>query len=83
MSARRQWLVDGLVGIAIGGLVGAIVAVNIVIYAGIEQGYEASIPDVFRQNALVGVLTVGTLIAGPVVGVLVMRRRRRRGENVE
>lgn len=72
-----------MVGIAIGGLVGAIVAVNIVIYAGIERGYEASIPDVFRQNALVGVLTVATLIAGPVVGVLVMRRRRRRGENVE
>jgi len=78
MSSRREWLVDALVGIVVGGVVGAIVAVNIVIYAGIERGYEATIAGVFRRNVVVGVLTVSALIAGPIAGVVLMRRRRRR-----
>lgn len=73
-----QWLADGVVGGIVGGVIGAIVAVNVVIYAGIEGGYEASIPDVFRENTLVGVVTVAILVAGPVLGVVVARRRRRR-----
>lgn len=74
----RGWLVDILVGGALGVIVGAIVAVNVVIYAGIEGGYEASIADVFRQNRLVGAVTVAILGAGPIFGVLVARRLRRR-----
>jgi hypothetical protein len=78
MSAvARQWLVDLLLGVVVGGLLGAIVAVNFVITVGIDRGYEASIPDVFRQNVLAGIVTVAILIAGPIAGVAVARRRRR------
>ena len=62
------------------GATGAILAVNVVIFSGIEDGYEANIPDVFRQNALVGVLVVAILIAGPVVGVMTRRRMRARSD---
>ena len=47
----------GLGGI-LGGIVGAIVAVNLVIFGGIDDGYEASLPEVFTQNPSVGVATV-------------------------
>lgn len=77
MSNRRQWLVDGMIGVAVGALVGAIIAVNFAIFVGIEGGYEASIADVFRENVLFGIVTVAILVAGPVFGVLMMRRRRR------
>jgi hypothetical protein len=79
-GALRSWLVDIFVGGIVGGVVGAIVAVNVVIFAGIDRGYEASIPEVFRENALVGVLTVVALASGPFLGVLVARAvRKRRG----
>ena len=78
MRSRRSWLTDGLVGGAIGGVVGGVVAVNFVIFSGIEPGYEATIPEVFRQSMLAGIMTIAILVAGPVVGVWVMRRRRRR-----
>ena len=55
---------------------GAIVAVNLVIYSGIEDGYEASLPEVFSENLFVGLATVGVLCAGPIVGVIVARRQR-------
>ena len=74
-SRMRRWPTDILV---VGGVVGAIVAVNFVIYVGIDRGYEASIADVFRQNTLAGSATVAILAAGPVLGVVVARRRRRK-----
>jgi hypothetical protein len=76
----KGWLVDLAVGGLIGGLVGAVAAVNFVIYTGIEQGYEASLAEVFQHSLIAGVITVMILIAGPVIGVLAARRRRRRRE---
>ena len=61
-----------------GGIVGAIVTVNFVIYLGVEGGYEASIADVFAKSTVAGVVSVVILVAGPVGGVVVARRRRRR-----
>lgn len=82
MSATsRAWLADIVIGALAGGVVGAIVAVNFVIYIGIEGGYEASIPDVFRQNTLAGIVTVTILLIGPVVGVIAARRRRSRTQS--
>lgn len=75
MSTRRDWMVDGLAGVVVGGVSGAIVAVNFIITAGI--GYDVTLTDIFNENALAGVVTVGILIAGPVVGVVTMRRWRR------
>jgi hypothetical protein len=78
MSATsRAWLADILIGGLAGGVVGAIAAINFVIYVGIEDGYEASIPEVFRQNTLAGIVTVAILLMGPVAGVSAARRRRR------
>lgn len=78
VDRRRVWLVDAVVGGIVGGVVGAIVAVNFVIYVGIDRGYEASIADVFGQNMLAGIVTVTVLVAGPVLGVVVARRLRRK-----
>ncbi|MBT8207412.1 MAG: hypothetical protein HKN07_15455 [Acidimicrobiia bacterium] len=76
---HREDLKPSKFGTVFGALVGfgvaAIVAVNVVIFSGIEDGYEASLPEVFRQNAFVGVLVVAILGAGPVVGAIVARRR--------
>ena len=77
-SRKRAWLADIAMGGVIGGIIGAIVAVNFVIYVGIEGGYEATIPDVFRQNVIAGAITVVILVGGPLVGVLIARRLRRR-----
>lgn len=74
---RKAWLVDLVRGALSGGLVGAVIAVNVVIFGGIEQGYEASVPEVFRENALIGTLVVAIVAAGPVVGVWIARRLRR------
>jgi hypothetical protein len=78
MDNRKAWAVDLLVGVLLGGISGAIAAVNIVIFSGMERGYESTIPEIFRQNVLVGIMTVVTLAAGPLVGVWLMRRRRQR-----
>ena len=79
----RAWVADTLLGGIVGGVVGAIVAVNFVIYVGIEDGYEASIPDVFRQNTVAGIVTMMILLAGPVLGVVVARRLRRKRRQPE
>ncbi len=68
---------DLVAGGLIGGLAGAIAAVNFVIYSGVEQGYEASLVEVFEHSPIVGVVTVMILLAGPVLGVFVARRMRR------
>jgi hypothetical protein len=81
--AKSGWFVDIVAGGIVGGVAGAIVAVNFVIYAGIERGYEATIPELFRQSVVAGVITVAVLVAGPVVGVWIARRlRRRRNPNL-
>ena len=71
-------LLDVVVGGLIGGLVGAVLAINFVIYAGIQQGYEASLVEVFQHSLIAGIVTVMILIAGPVLGVLTARRLRRK-----
>lgn len=73
---RRRLLLDLVVGGLIGAVVGAIVAVNIVIYSGVERGYETPLPEVFASSPITGMLAVLALIAGPIAGMLVARRRR-------
>ena len=77
-KSKSGWLVDVLAGGFIGGIVGGIAAINLVIFAGIEPGYEATLPEVFSQSWVVGIVTVVVLMAGPIVGVIVARRIRRR-----
>ena len=78
MATRRQSFIDLVLGIALGGLLGAIVAVNLIITVGI--GYDVSLPQVFRENLLVGIITTVILISGPIAGVALMRRLRRQRE---
>lgn len=75
---KTGWVTDGFVGVILGGVISAIVAVNVVIYAGIEDGYEASIGDVFDESLVIGLVTVAILVGGPILGVYLMRRRRHR-----
>ncbi len=81
MATRRQNSVDLVLGVAVGGLLGAIVAVNLIITFGI--GYDVSLAQVFRENLLVGILTSLILISGPVGGVALMRRLRRQREGTD
>ena len=62
------------IGALVGLVLGAIVSLNVVIFSGIDDGYEASIPDVFDENAFVGVIAIVVLIAGPVIGVIIALR---------
>ncbi len=48
-STQRAWLIDMIVGGLLGGIVAGMAAVNFVIYVGIEDGYEASIPTYFGR----------------------------------
>ena len=83
MNSRvRAWIADILVGGIAGGIVGAIVTVNFVIFAGIDDGYEATIADVFRQNTIAGVVAVAILGFSPVCGVVIARRLRRKRERL-
>ncbi len=72
-SHFRGWLVDLVVG-GLGGLVVAwIVAVNLVIYLGVESGYQAGPGDVFKHSWILGIVVVAVLVAGPVLAVTYMR----------
>lgn len=72
------WLIDIVVGGLVGGIIGAVVAVNVVIFSGIDSGYESSIGDIFDYNGFVAVAVVIILSAGPVLGVALARRIRRK-----
>jgi hypothetical protein len=64
------------------GVVGSVVALNLMILSGVDSGYEASIAQVFDHRLLFGVLVVVALVAGPVLGVIAagtLRRRLRPG----
>ena len=75
MTANRERIIDLALGIVGGAVVGAIVAVNLIITVGI--GYDVSLPEVYRANLLVGIITTVILVAGPILGVALMRKLRR------
>lgn len=74
----RAWIIDILVGGVVGGITGVIVAVNVVIFSGVDRGYQASLREVFDESPILGVVVVVVLAAAPVLGVLVARRQRGR-----
>ncbi|HEX6220142.1 MAG TPA: hypothetical protein VF115_03520 [Acidimicrobiia bacterium] len=74
----RPWLIDVVAGGLIGGFVGLIAAWNLMIYLGVESGYEASLGEVFGHSLLAGILVTAALVAGPVAGIWVARRQRRK-----
>ena len=67
-----------MAGAILGFIVGAIVAVNVVITAGVDRGYEASLAEVFEESAVLGVAVLAILVAGPIVGVYAARRIRQK-----
>ena len=77
-APRRGWLIDVGAGGLIGGIVGLIVAWNLMIYLGVEGGYEASLGDAFEHSVIAGILVTVALVSGPVAGIWVARRQRRR-----
>ena len=71
---RRRLAIRVVFGAVVGLVVGAIASVNVAIFGGIEDGYEASPAQVFEENALVGVIAVVVLVAGPIIGVMIAMR---------
>jgi hypothetical protein len=72
-------VVDVVVGGVVGFILGGLVAVNLVIYSGVERGYEANLGEVFDKSVILGSIVVLVLVAGPVGGVVAARARRARG----
>lgn len=73
MSDKRRALIRMAVGVVVGTVVGAIVAVNVIIFSGIDEGYQASIGDVFAESPLFGIVAVVALVGGPIGGLLIAR----------
>ena len=67
----------GLVGGLAGSVLAGVVAVNVVIFSGIDQGYEATLEELFDHNFVLGVGVTAILAAGPVVGAWLRIRRIR------
>ena len=78
MTQRKGVVVDVLLGGMVGAILGGIVAVNVVLMAGVDQGYESGIGEIFDENLFLGLITVVIWIAGPVLGIWFARRRRKR-----
>ena len=72
------WIVDVVIGGLVGLMLGGLVAVNLVIYSGVERGYEANLGEVFDKSVILGTIVVVVFAAGPVAGVVVARARRAR-----
>ena len=77
-TSMRRRVIGTILGAIVGFASGAIISVNVVITAGVDRGYEASLSEVFDENVLVGVGVLVILVAGPVVGVILARRIWRR-----
>jgi len=77
-SNTSGWILDLVFGGIGGGVVGVVAAVNVVIYAGIEDGYEATIGEVFSQNSAIGVVVVAIVLLGPALGIVLARFVRKR-----
>ena len=73
---QREWTVDMVTGVTVGGIGGAIVSVNGVIYAGPDAGFESAPGDVFDHSPL----ALAAVIAGPILGVAIARRIRSQRE---
>ncbi len=76
MTRGRQ-IGRGIAGAAGGLVIGVIASLNVVLFGGIESGYEATPSEVFEENVLVGIVALLVLVAGPIVGVIVALRERR------
>ncbi len=76
-SNASGWLVDCLVGGTLGLVLAGIIAVNLVIFSGIDTGYESSISEVFDFNPMVAVAVLVILVIGPALGIFLARVRRK------
>lgn len=77
-SPAVKRIANGAIGAIVGFAVGAIIAVNVVITAGVDQGYQASLPEIFDESLILGIVIVSILAAGPVLGVIIANRLQRR-----
>lgn len=76
------WIIDLVVGALAGTVMGAIVAINVGIWIGVD--YEEALSAVFARTSVAGWIVTALLLAGPVVGVWAMRTLRAgmRGDDV-
>lgn len=67
-----------VVAALVGFVVAVIIILNLHILVGLEDGYAASPADVFEWSVLLGAVDIALLVAGPVLGIVVASRLRRR-----
>jgi hypothetical protein len=68
-----------MVGLVIGGLVGTVVggilALNLIIFAGTDRGYEAGIGELLAERPLVAAIALAILAVSPIVGIVLAKNR--------
>ncbi len=73
---RRRYQLDVFLGALLGVVAAAVVAVNLLIAAGL--GYDVGIREVFDESRLLGIAVIALFVAGPVLGGVTMYRAARR-----
>ena len=68
-----------MAGAILGLIVGAVLSLNLIIFFGTDQGYEASLSEVYSESPGVAIAAVALLVLGPVVGFLLAGRIFRTG----
>ena len=68
-------MLDLVIGGLAGAVVGGIVALNLIIFAGTDRGYQAGIGELFALRPLVAVTALAILAVSPIVGIVLAKRR--------
>lgn len=78
MIDERPAILALATGGIVGALIGAVAAANVAIYFGPDEGYESSLGDLYDHSPVLAVVVVAVLVAGPINGVVVAGRVRKR-----
>lgn len=67
-------MLDLVIGALVGTVIGGIVALNLIIFAGTDRGYEAGIGELLAERPLVAAIALAILVISPFVGIVVAKR---------
>lgn len=63
-----------LAGAIIGAAIGLVIAVNVVIFSGVDNGYEATPVEVLEQRPVAAMVSVVAFVTSTGVGMMIGRR---------
>lgn len=73
-SGQRRGVWRMMIGAIVGAAVGLIIAVNVVIFSGVEDGYEAAPADVFEQRPFAAAIAIVAFVLAIGAGITISRR---------